>query len=55
MNDRVQDIMTRSDSIDEVLQLGAANIMTENHSSLIGERENVPIGIITEGFCQENL
>ncbi|MDW0323398.1 MAG: CBS domain-containing protein [Nitrososphaeraceae archaeon] len=51
MNDRVQDIMTKNViSIDEgITAKEAANIMTEKRiSSLIVERENVPIGIITE-------
>ncbi|TLX85749.1 MAG: CBS domain-containing protein [Thaumarchaeota archaeon] len=51
MNDRVQDIMTKKViSIDEgIMANEAAKIMTEKRiSSLIVERENVPIGIITE-------
>jgi CBS domain-containing protein len=51
LNDRVQDIMTKNViSIDEgITAKEAAIIMTEKRiSSLIVERENVPIGIITE-------
>ena len=51
LNDRVQDIMTKNViSIDEGITANeAAIIMTEKRiSSLIVERENVPIGIITE-------
>ena len=51
LNDRVQDIMTKNViSIDEgITAKEAAIIMTEKRiSSLIVERENVPMGIITE-------
>jgi CBS domain-containing protein len=51
LNDRVQDIMTKKViSIDEgITAYEAAKIMTEKRiSSLIVERDNVPIGIITE-------